>query len=150
VRPAPAPTLRRRGTLAAAAAVVAVAVHLWGLYRDAGPPSVPWFTHADKVQHLVGFGLPCFLVLLALDLRRAPAVAAPRTVAVVVGAFVAHAVVSEVVQGTLYTTRSGDPVDALADVLGTALGLGALLLVRRRRRAAGRRGRGAGSRAVPT
>ena len=144
--PAPTPILLRRRTLAAAAAIVAVAVHLWGLYRDTGPPSVPWFTHADKVEHLVGFGLPCFLVLLALDLRRAPAVASTRAVVLVVAAFVAHAAVSEVVQGTLYTTRSGDPADALADVVGTALGLAALLLVRRRRGAGG----AAGSRTVPT
>jgi VanZ family protein len=143
----PTPTLGQvRGrTLAAAAAVVAVAVHLFGLYRDAGPPSVPWFTHADKVEHLVGFGLPCFLVLLALDLRRAPVPAPRRTVVLVVAAFLAHAVVSEVVQGALYTTRSGDPADALADVVGTAFGLAALLLVRRRRA-----GGGVGRRAVPT
>ena len=137
----PAPTSTRTRTAAAAAAVLALAVHLYGLYRDAGPPSVPWFTHADKVEHLVGFGLPCFLVLLALDLRRAPGVTRTRTVALVVAAFVAHAVVSEVVQGTFYTSRSGDPADALADVAGTALGLLGLLLVRRWRTGGGARRR---------
>jgi VanZ family protein len=116
------------------AALVSLGMHLWGLYRDHGPPSVSWFAQADKLEHLVGFGLPCLLVLLALDLRAAAA-GRPlrnRAVAVVVGLFVAHAVVSEVVQGTLYTSRSGDPLDALADVTGTLLGLAAYLVVQRR------------------
>ena len=119
-----------------AAALVSLGVHLWGLYRDHGPPTVPWFPQADKLEHLVGFGLPCFLVLLALHLRAAAAGRLPgtRAVAVVVGLFVVHAVVSEVVQGTLYTTRSGDPFDALADTVGTGLGLGAYVLLRRRAR----------------
>lgn len=117
-----------------AAALVALAVHLWGLYRDHGPPEVRWFPGLDKLEHLVGFGLPCFLVLLALHLRAAAAGRAPdtRSVAVVVGLFVLHAGVSEIVQGELYTTRSGDPFDALADVVGTSLGLVAYLVVRRR------------------
>ena len=139
-RPAAKPAPARPGTArpvrlaVTAAALVALAVHLWGLYRDTGPPSVPWFPQADKLEHLVGFGLPCFLVLLALHLRAAAAgrLLGVRAVALVVGAFVLHAGVSEVVQGTLYTSRSGDPVDALADVTGTALGLAAYGLVRRR------------------
>ena len=122
-----------------AAALVSLGVHLWGLYRDHGPPSVGWFPDLDKLEHLVGFGLPCFLVLLALHLHVAASGRAlgGRAVALVVGAFVLHAVVSEVVQGEAYTTRSGDPIDALADVVGTALGLLALLGLRRRTRAAG-------------
>lgn len=118
----------------AAAALVALVVHLWGLYRDHGPPSVPWFPQADKVEHLIGFGLPCFLVLLTLHLRAAAAgrLLGTRAVALVVGLFVLHAGVSEVVQGELYTTRSGDPFDALADVTGTALGLAAYAVLRRR------------------
>lgn len=131
VRPGPARPLRLAVT---AAAVVALAVHLWGLYRDHGPPSVGWFPQADKLEHLVGFGLPCFLVLLALHLRAADAgrLLGVRAVALVVGLFVLHAGVSEVVQGELYTSRSGDPLDALADVTGTALGLAAYVVVRRR------------------
>ncbi|GAB2574106.1 VanZ family protein [Microlunatus antarcticus] len=131
LRPAPGRTVR---VAAAAAALVGLAVHLWGLYRDHGPPSVPWFPQADKLEHLVGFGLPCFLVLLALHLHvaRRGQLLSGRAVALVVGLFVLHAGVSEVVQGELYTTRSGDPADALADVVGTALGLAAYLLLRRR------------------
>jgi VanZ family protein len=121
-------------TAATVAAVVGLAVHLWGLYRDHGPPSVSWFPQADKLEHLVGFGLPCLLVLLALHLRAAAAgrPLAGRTVGLVVGLFVLHAGVSEVVQGTFYTSRSGDPYDALADVTGTLLGLLGYLLLRRR------------------
>ena len=117
-----------------AAALVALAVHLWGLYRDHGPPALRWLPHADKLEHLVGFGLPCFLVLLALHLHAAAAdrLLATRAVALVVALFVVHAGVSEVVQGEFYTSRSGDPYDALADVTGTVLGLLGYLAVRRR------------------
>lgn len=120
---------------ATAAALAGIAVHLWGLYRDHGPPSVPWFSQADKVEHLVGFGLPCFLVLLALHLHVTARgrVLGRRAVALVVALFVVHAGVSEVVQGDFYTTRSGDPFDALADVVGTLLGLAAYVLLVRRR-----------------
>jgi VanZ family protein len=126
--------------VATAAAVVALVVHLWGLYRDHGPPTPGWFPQADKLEHLVGFGLPCFLVLLALHLRAAAAgrVLGRRAVALVVVLFAAHAVVSEVVQADFYTTRSGDPYDALADLVGTSLGLAAYLVLRRR--GPGRRG----------
>lgn len=36
---------------------------------------------------------------------------------------VAHAVLSEVIQATLLPARSGDPLDALADIVGVGLGL---------------------------
>lgn len=134
LQPAPGRPVRIGAT---AAAIVGLAVHLWGLYRDHGPPSVPWFPQADKLEHLVGFGLPCFLVLLALHLHVAARgrLLGTRAVGLVVGLFVVHAGVSEVVQADFYTTRSGDPFDALADTVGTFLGLGSYLLVRRRRRA---------------
>lgn len=120
--------------VATGAALAGIVVHLWGLYRDHGPPSFRWLPQADKLEHLVGFGLPCFLVLLALHLHVAAAGRLPstRAVAAVVGLFVVHAGVSEVVQGAFYTTRSGDPYDAVADLVGTSLGLVGYLLVRRR------------------
>ena len=125
---------RRVRVVASAAAVVALAVHLWGLYRDHGPPTPGWFPQADKLEHLVGFGLPCLLVLVALHLHAAGAgrPLSARAVALVVGLFALHAGVSEVVQGDFYTSRSGDPFDALADVVGTALGLAAYRVLRRR------------------
>lgn len=115
----------RRWPVVAALAGLALLVHGWGLYRVTGPPSAPWFPAADKLQHLVGFGVPLLLVLLALDLRARSrgGVLARWAVLTAVAAFAAHAVVSEVVQGALYTTRSGDPGDAVADGVGVVAGL---------------------------
>jgi VanZ family protein len=131
LRPAPGRPVRLAVT---GLALVALAVHLWGLYRDHGPPTPPWFPQADKLEHLVGFGLPCLLVLLALHLRAAAAGRSlgSRAIALVVGLFVVHAVVSEIIQGELYTTRTGDPYDALADAVGTSLGLLGYFVLRRR------------------
>jgi VanZ family protein len=110
--------------LAPVASVLAIAVHLWGLYRITPPPSEPWFPHADKVEHLVGFALPLLLILLTLRLRaRDGRALAARTVGIVAAIFVGHAVVSEVIQGAFYSTRSGDPYDALADSCGVLLGV---------------------------
>jgi VanZ family protein len=111
-------------------------VHLWGLYRVTGPPSPPWFPNADKVEHLVGFGLPLLLVLLTLRLRaRSRGRALPvRVVVVVVAAFALHGVVSELVQHFFYTGRTGDPFDTAADWAGVLLGLLAFRLVVRRSR----------------
>ncbi len=111
----------------AAVAVVAVAVQIWGLYRVGGPPSPPWFPHADKVEHAVGFGAPLLLILLTLAARRRQLGTSrlqPRLVsAVVVAAFFVQAVVSEVVQHLFYATRTGDPYDVLADSVGIGLGV---------------------------
>jgi VanZ family protein len=106
-------------------------VHLWGLYRVTGPPSPPWFPNADKLEHLVGFGLPLLLVLLTLWLRaRSRGRALPgRVVAVVVAAFALHGVVSELVQHFFYSGRTGDPFDTVADWAGVLLGLLAFRLV---------------------
>lgn len=112
------------------AAVVAVAVHLFGLYRPTGPPSPSWFPHADKAEHLLGFGLPVLLLLLA---ARAWVPASTGAVVrrdrqrhrlgpLVAAVFAAHAVVSELVQHFFYSGRTGDPLDALADLVGVALG----------------------------
>lgn len=106
-------------------AVVAVGVHLYGLYRVGGPPTSPWFPHADKVEHVVGFGLPLLLVLLAHRLWRQSRGQVPSRgwLVVVVVVFLAHAVVSEIIQHVFYTWRTGDPFDALADWSGVGLGL---------------------------
>jgi hypothetical protein len=108
-------------------------VHLWGLYRVTGPPSPPWFPHADKVEHLAGFGLPLLLVLLTLWLRaRSRGRLLPRrVVGVVVAAFALHGVISELVQHFFYETRTGDPFDTLADWTGVLLGLLAFRLITR-------------------
>lgn len=123
------------GRLLVAAGILAVAVHLFGLYRVTGPPSVSWFPNSDKIEHAVGFGLPVFLILLALRWYDR---CTPGRQWVVVGIFAAHAVLSELIQHWFYTSRSGDPRDALADWIGIALGwigyrLVAKRMARRRR-----------------
>jgi hypothetical protein len=110
--------------LAALGAVVAVLLQLWGLYRVAGPPQPSWFRFADKVEHAVGFALPVLLILVAAALyggagRQWPGT---RTSVLVVAMFAAHAVVSEVIQHLWYRSRTGDPLDVLADWVGIAVG----------------------------
>jgi hypothetical protein len=108
--------------VAAAGAVIAVFMQLWGLYRVVGPPQPPWFPYADKLEHAAGFALPVMLILLAAALRRQPGWRWPgaATTAVVVGLFAAHGVVSEAIQHVWYRHRTGDPLDVLADWVGIA------------------------------
>lgn len=123
---------------------LAVLVQLYGLYRVTGPPSPPWFPHADKLEHALGFALPVALCLLAAGLRARSRGAEPsgRALAVVTGVFAVHAVVSELVQHLLYRSRTGDPLDVLADGSGVAAGAAAAswLLRRGRPRAGGETG----------
>lgn len=111
--------------LAAVAAVVAVLLQLWGLYRVAGPPQPSWFPFADKVEHAVGFALPVLLILLTITLhdRSRWGWPSPRTSVLVLVIFAAHAVVSEVIQHQWYRYRTGDPLDVLADWVGIAVGM---------------------------
>jgi hypothetical protein len=115
---------RHGWVVAAAAATLAVALQLWGLYRPSGPPGGTWFPGEDKVQHAVGFALPVILIALAYALRRRAVGRRPRTrVLVAVGwLFVVHAVVSELIQHAFYANRTGDPLDVLADWSGIAVG----------------------------
>jgi VanZ family protein len=125
----------RPAQLLGAAAALSVLVHLFGLYRPTGPPTPSWFPSADKLEHLVGFGAPVCLVLLALAFRRSDGLGNPaRTTALVTGLFALHAVVSELAQHFFYVHRTGDPRDVLADWLGVLLGAVAAELVLRRRR----------------
>jgi VanZ family protein len=114
---------------------LAVVAQLYGLYRVTGPPSPPWFPHADKLEHALGFALPVALCLLAVGLRAHSRGAglSRRALVVVIGVFAAHAVVSELVQHLLYRTRTGDPLDVLADAVGVTAGaLAGSWLLRRR------------------
>ena len=69
------------------------------------------FPYADKVVHLVLFAL----LAATARWRFGPASAALAGVA-------AYAVLSEVAQATLLSTRSGDAYDVVADLLGAAVG----------------------------
>lgn len=107
--------------LASLAAVVAQQI---GLYGPTGPVQPAWFPSADKLQHALGFAVPMFLVLTTSEIyaARRGRVLRPLAVAAVAGVFAVNAVVSELVQARPGSGRSGDPVDAVADLVGIALG----------------------------
>lgn len=107
--------------------LVAVAVQLVVLY-DPSPSGIPAFPGLDKIVHATVFLMPTVAGILVL--RRRPWLT-PVIMAV-------HAPLSEVLQASLLPTRSGDPMDALADVCGVALGTVVGIVLRRmgrRRRA---------------
>ena len=98
--------------------LLSVAVQLVVLYApEGGGPAL--FPNADKVVHLLVFLVPVALAVVA-GFRRW----------VVAAVFATQAVLSEVVQATLLPHRSGDVLDAVADLTGVALGvlLGTTLL----------------------
>lgn len=104
-----------RRTVPLVLGVLCVLVQLYGLYAPAQPGGTGGLLGlpgADKAAHLGMFLLP------ALFLR-----VAGLPWAALAGIFGAHAVVSEVIQGTLLPHRSMDPLDVAADLLGLALGL---------------------------
>jgi hypothetical protein len=94
---------------------VAVVVQLGVLYAPRAPStgSVPG---VDKVVHASVFAAVAWTALRCAIARR-----------VVVVVLAAHAVLSEVLQAGLLPARSGDPLDAVADVAGVVL---VLLLTR--------------------
>lgn len=93
--------------------------HLAALYwpRIDVPGAPP---NSDKLAHLLLFGVPVAMAILALR-RPWP----------VVAALALHAPVSEWLQATLLPHRSGDARDALADLVGVAIGVVVGLIVRR-------------------
>lgn len=105
---------------------LAVIVQLLALYWP-NPPQGGGAPGLDKVVHVGVFLAPALLGLLA-GLR--PVVLAPL--------LIAHAVASELVQHFLLPGRAGDPWDAVADIVGVAVGLalGSALLLRTAGRAA--------------
>ncbi len=125
------PVGRAGARAAPVAGVLSVLVQLYGLYRPAAPPSPVWFPYADTVQHGVGFALPVLVVLAALRLTGR---AGARTELLVTGVFAAHAVVSEIVQDRLLPSRTGDPTDVLADLVGVLVGRTGFRLATSRRR----------------
>jgi VanZ family protein len=107
---------------------LAVAVQLVVLYSpDGGGPLL--FPQSDKVVHVAVFLVPVALAVVA-GFRRW----------LVVAVFAAQAVLSEVVQAVFLPHRSGDVLDAVADLTGVALGVlvGTLVLRALQSRAAGR------------
>ena len=91
--------------------VAACLLQLYGVYapREAGPNvGIP---SADKIAHFFLFGSVAFLGLKV----RLPA-------RWLLGALVANAVISEVVQHYLLPQRDGNVFDAVADLAGVAVG----------------------------
>jgi len=118
-------------------AALSVLAQVYGLYRPAGPAQPAWFPGVDKLQHAVGFALPVLLVLHAEAARvRSNRGPSRRFCTATAVAFAGHAVVSEVIQGSFYRSRTGDPYDVAADWVGITLGLLAHYVASRR----GRRG----------
>ena len=87
------------------------------------PPGGLEVNGLDKVVHASVFGAVVLTALLAGLPRRW-----------VLGVLALHAPVSEVVQATLLPSRDGDVWDAVADLTGVGLALGAFLVIVRMRR----------------
>ena len=119
----PAGTTGRGRSTLRVVATLAVLVHLAAIYWPrvdvVGP--VPW---TDKVVHVLLFGVPTVLLLVARPPRIQPAV--------VVGVLALHAPVSELLQHFLLPHRSGDVWDAVADLGGVVLGVTLAVVGRRR------------------
>ncbi|MGO0576924.1 VanZ family protein [Ornithinimicrobium panacihumi] len=100
--------------------VVLVGVQLYGLYADTvpGPEAV---SRLDKVNHLLGFGVPAALAW-ALRARW------------LVAAMVGHALVSELVQSWVAPLRMPDVLDTVANLVGILVGVLLVEVVRRARR----------------
>ncbi len=91
--------------------VLACLIHLYGLYAPRQAGSGVDFPSADKLAHLALFGSVAYLGLrVGVPARWLLPVLA------------ANAVISELVQHYLLPLRSGDPLDAVADLCGVALG----------------------------
>ncbi|ACQ79548.1 conserved hypothetical protein [Beutenbergia cavernae DSM 12333] len=103
---------------------VAVVVQLIALYAPSTPRVGPDIPNLDKLQHGLSFALVAGTGLLA-GLRARW----------FVPVLLAHAVLSEVVQGAFLPDRSGDVADVVADVAGIAVGWALAFLVMRRRSA---------------
>jgi len=123
-QPARGTSARRGWRLAAAAAGLTLAFHLWGLYRPSAPPEAALFPGADKMLHALGFALPVILIAMAyvLHCRADGRPSSRRVLAAMAGVFVADAVVSELIQHRFYIHRAGDPLDVVADWAGIVVG----------------------------
>lgn len=88
--------------------VVALAVHLYGLYDPT--PGGGGLDINDKLVHGLLFGIPALLGALLEAGTWWPLLLA------------LHAPVSELVQARLLASRTGDPWDVVADLVGVALG----------------------------
>lgn len=98
-------------------AAFAVIGHLLALYLPGSPEPSFDLPGADKIVHVLLFGVPVWLIGRLTG-----------RVWLVAGIFAAHAVVSELIQYWFIPYRSGDPLDLLADLSGIGV---AVWLLRR-------------------
>ncbi|USQ75237.1 VanZ family protein [Ornithinimicrobium cryptoxanthini] len=108
-----------RGLLWAVLLILFLA-QVWILYAVTPGEGEPFVSGQDKIGHLLLFGIP---FAVALVLRSRPAALG----------ILAHAVVSEPLQGLLTTTRTVDVWDLVADLVGIGLAAVGVWWVRRRR-----------------
>ena len=112
ILPAVPARLRGRGvqTVLGCALLATVIGQLIVLYLPQPPDGLPLFPFADKVIHLGIFAAPTMLAVLLGRGR------------VVIPVLAVHAPLSELVQGLFLPERGMDPLDAVADLCGVALG----------------------------
>ncbi|MFV0458798.1 MAG: hypothetical protein ACK5MT_08550 [Actinomycetales bacterium] len=108
--------------------VLVLLVQMYGIYRPSGGGPM-LFPYADKVFHAGSFAAVGYAAVRAFVRPGPDPRPGRRALAWVVGLLVAHAVLSELIQAWLLPARSGDPLDALADLLGVALGVGVASLM---------------------
>ena len=100
--------------------MVAIALQLIALYSPQVPAG-PQITGLDKVVHVSIFAAPALAALMA-------GVSGPWAL----GVLAMHGPISELVQHFALAHRSGDPLDAMADLVGVGLGSLACLVWSRR------------------
>ncbi len=92
--------------------VVALLFHLWGLYTTSPPDAGGLaFPGIDKVAHVILFAVPTWALLRVVPNQWLALVP-----------MLLHVPISELVQANLLATRGGDWWDAVADLVGIAVG----------------------------
>lgn len=96
-----------------------LAIQVGGLYADTVPGPPPAVPYLDKIGHLLAFGVPAALAWW-LGARW------------LVWVLVAHALVSEIIQGLFTSARVMDPLDTVANLVGIVIGVALARAVRAR------------------
>ena len=88
------------------------------IFRESNSHTAPPFPHFDKIAHAALFFAQTWLLAKAwLAERKPPPIAALFTFAL------CYAISSEIAQHLFTQTRQGDPLDALADMIGSSIAL---------------------------
>lgn len=103
---------RRRAAASWIVVALALALQLWGLYTTSPPDPGPLsFPGLDKIVHVVLFAVPTWALMRVVPkpwMALAP--------------MLLHVPVSELIQHFWIAERGGDVLDALAGLLGVAVG----------------------------